>query len=473
MPKMITRYLGRSASGKWLAILWLSLLFSLSRLAIFEFLSGRGTDLGILMGYGTRINAGELPFRDFQPEYPPLALLYATIPSAFRVRSSSYPSVFREVTCAVDCAVWLALLSFHLPVFGRRRVEQGTERIPSCAGISQCLMYIVGTTALGPLIYDRIDLVLGGMLALATIAMLRGREILFKLAIGTGIAFKLIPLVLVPMILARELRTPRVSGPYAAGGARRAIRRRRYAGMLRTVLLLALPSVISFGGLALLGGYHLEKLFAFHAERPIQIESGPASIEMVAMMFGAPGRVTFSYGGVNLEAPYAKWLVGGSSALLVAICIGSTFVVLRSKRATADIHPSPGPMAPSVRENEQCALLMVAVLAGAMAVSKVLSPQYFLFLLPVLVLLPVPRDRMAAVANWVLIAVIYCLTGLIFPWWYFGRLIPLEPAAEFALILRNELLVVLAISLAWRAWARGRGAGDLGPGKAALAPLLQ
>jgi hypothetical protein len=107
---------------------------------------------------------------------------------------------------------------------------------------------------------------------------------------------------------------------------------------------------------------------------------------------------------------------------------------------------------------------MAAVLTAAMALSKVLSPQYFLFLLPVLLALPTPRDKVASIANWLLIATIYILTGLIFPWWY-EDLVALKPAAEFMLILRNELLLGLAVSLGWRAWTWTRRPAALESGE--------
>jgi hypothetical protein len=62
------------------------------------------------------------------------------------------------------------------------------------------------------------------------------------------------------------------------------------------------------------------------------------------------------------------------------------------------------------------------------------------------------------IANWLLIAVIFALTGLIFPWWY-NDLVALRPGAEFMVIVRNELLLVLAISLAWRAWSTSASSG--------------
>ena len=394
-------------------LLWA--LFVASRAVIFAYLAGINSDLGTQKAYVGMAVAGRVPFRDFFLEYPPLVFLYSGIPAIFDQSLQSYLATFRVLSCAVDCGIFALVL----------RTTKGSA--------SQCLLYIVGTTVLGSIIYDRIDIVLGAMLVAAVVSLLYGRDNLFKLAIGTGIAFKLIPVIFLPMILAREWKK---------------VDRR----LFRACSLLALPMLLSFDVLMLLGARNFDKLFEYHARRPIQLESGPASAAMILMMFGAPGHVTGGYGSWNLAAPYGTWLVMGAALLLAAVCAGSAVMVLRrrSRWHGQETVPQQG--------DASFVLLMAAVLAAAMALSKVLSPQYFLFLLPVLVLLPVPRDRSAAIANWLLIAAIYILTGLIFPWWY-SDLVALKPAAEFVLIARNELLVVLAISLAYRAWS-GFSAAD-------------
>ena len=213
-------------------------------------------------------------------------------------------------------------------------------------------------------------------------------------------------------------------------------------------VLLSLPTLVSFGAVAVAGGYRFDKLLAFHARRPIQIESGPAAIEFVSMMFGGHADVRFGYGSVNLVSRQGDWLIAGGTIVLAAACLAGAALALRQCAA-----PERGRGGAADESDASFALLMAAVLAASMALSKVLSPQYFLFLLPVLVVLPTPRDRLAAAANWLLIAAICLLTALIFPWWY-RDLIGLRPVAEFMVISRNEMLAMLAVSLAWRARPR-------------------
>ena len=147
-----------------------------------------GTDLHNQRAYVERMVAGERPFRDFFPEYPPLVFLYTGLPALVDPSLRSYAALFRILSCAVDCGTWAIVLR------GNRN------------SVSQPLLYLLCTTALGPLLYDRIDIALGAMLAAALLSLLRGREGLFKLFVGLGIAFKLIPIVLAPAIVARAWR---------------------------------------------------------------------------------------------------------------------------------------------------------------------------------------------------------------------------------------------------------------------------
>jgi hypothetical protein len=435
------------------ATVWLWPLFTMSRVCIFVYLAGRYSDLGVHVDSIREINAGHMPFRDFFPEYPPLVFLFTYVPAVFDASLKWYAPIFRAMCFAVDCGIWVAVLrcgqrsavrigqqgtnalggqretipfcSTGSPVQaadGTRSVPatltnsaKSEGRLPGAPPVGQCLLYILGTTALGPLIYDRIDIVLGGLLLIAVISVLKGRDGLANLSIGTGIAFKLIPVVLVPALLAIQFRK----------NARR---------VWRAALALALPTFVSFDAMAVLGGWRLDKLFEYHLKRGIQIESVPASVEMVFMMFGASGSVDYTFKSHNLSTVYAGGLTAVATGLLALMVVGSAIVPFRRR-----MNP------------RSTALLISAVLSAALVLSKVLSPQFFLFLLPVLVVIPVPRRRWEAVANWSLIAAIYVLTGLIFPWFY-DDLIKLQPAAEWLVIARNEFLAILAISLFYRAW---------------------
>jgi hypothetical protein len=371
----------------------LSLLFAASRLIIFLWLAGRGTDLGVHADYAARMAAGVVPFRHFVPEYPPLALVFTGLPALLDPSLRGYFPIFRAICCTVDCAIWVTLLRLN-----RARPFNN-------------LLYILGTTALGSLLYDRIDLLLGGLLLLAVLMLLAGRDHQFHLTLGAAIAFKLIPVVWVPAVLGFEWAKPA---------------RERHVG--RALLLLGLPTILSFLAVALLGGYRFDRLFAYHLDRPIQIESTPASAEMVLMAFGVKGTSSFEYGSVNLHTDYAPALVAQANIALAVVVLGSGAVAATGRF-----------------DRKSLALLLAAVLAASLFLSKVLSPQFFLFLLPVLVILPLSAGSGSRIRP-TLIVVLYALTGTIFPWAYNG-LTELHPAWCAVLLVRNTCLGLLAGSL--------------------------
>jgi hypothetical protein len=386
-----TRFLERASSP----VVWLSALFVLSRAVVLLFLAGRGTDLQVHRDYIARIIGGEFPFHDFFPEYPPLVLVYTIIPSAPDQSLQWYFPLFRGLCCLVDCGVWVVLLL----QLGRRRLT-----------VWQLVLYLLGTTLLGALLYDRIDIVLGAMLLVAAISLLDGRDDRFQLAIGLGIAFKLIPVVVAPLAMSFEWR-------------------RKDRRLLAAALRIALPTVLSFGLMAALGGHRLDKMFDYHLRRGIQIESLPASVEMIGMMFGLKGIVSNTFGCDQLNTAWERPLASVTTLMLAAMVLGSAFFACRRKL-----------------DRSSQLILLAAVLSGAVLCSKVLSPQYFLFLLPVLVMLPIDGLLSPKRTTWVLVAVIMGLTGVLYPWLY-PALVALDPLSKFLVVVRNGCLAALTIGL--------------------------
>ena len=204
-------------------------------------------------------------------------------------------------------------------------------------------------------------------------------------------------------------------------------------------MLLSAATIVSFGVILALGGFRFGELVEFHARREIQIESVPASIETLLMQGGVAGSTSFEFGSVNLHTRYEPVLMEIGSGLLLAMLVGSVWLGLR----IGDNRRGP-------------AMLMAAVLCAALLFSKVLSPQYFAFLLPVLLVVRWPAGRAAAIAFGGLVLLIYALTGTIFPWRY-GQLLTLRPGAEAMLIVRNEALAALTVWLWYLAWRSAAG----------------
>jgi hypothetical protein len=91
------------------------------------------------------------------------------------------------------------------------------------------------------------------------------------------------------------------------------------------------------------------------------------------------------------------------------------------------------------------------------ALGKVASPQFLIWLVP-LVALVGGRRGLAACA---LLAAALVLTQVWFPYRYWDLVFELEPVASWLVPVRDLVLVALVAVLAW---PRRRGAGEPGPG---------
>lgn len=376
---------------------WLTLAFILSRVGVFLFLAGRGTDLEAHAKYASRIIAGQVPFRDFFPEYPPLALLFTSIPALLDDSLNWYFAIFRGLCCAVDCGLFAVLL-------------WATRGRPGRA-----FLYLLCSTALGPLLYDRMDIVLGALLLAAVALGLRGKHRWSYLMVGTGIAFKLVPVVIVPALLAAAWK-------------------HGWRGLGQAVVLLMLPVILSFDGTYLLGARQFAGLLDYHLARGIQLESTPAVAEILAIQAGVEGTVSSEFGSVNLHTRYEPQILRATSLMLWGMVLASA--LLAAMRPT---------------DAESMAGLLAALLCGSLLFSKVLSPQYFIFVLPLLAVVPTGGRKGWTVAYWFLVLATYALTAAIFPWNYWA-LMQLRPDLEVMLIARNLLLAWLTGHLFYNYW---------------------
>jgi hypothetical protein len=384
-------------------ILWL--LFIASRIAILLWAAGKSSDLFVHRDYVEKVIHGQIPYRDFVAEYPPLTFAYTLLPALFDSSLGAYFPVFRLLTCVVDFLIFATLV-------------RNNRKYPS-----QCLLYIVCTGALGSLLYDRIDLILGAILLAGLVALSKERKHFFQWVVGLGIAFKLIPIVLVPLIAVNAWR-------------------KSSTDCFRSIARLFLPTIISFGVILGLGGTQVIRFFEYHSKRGVQLESTAASLAMVVANVGPSIKVSHGYGSWNLDTQFDGLLKIAGTLVVLASGLIPAYWAWRYKLSTAAIG--------------HC---VVAVLLGSMIGSKVLSPQYFLFVLPLLCFVVPPDDRLSRNSMWILTAVVFLLTGIIFPW-YYDDLVKLDTGMQWLLIERNFAFAILALEHFWRTWSICKSCGE-------------
>jgi hypothetical protein len=348
------------------------------------------TDTPIYERYGEAMVDGEVPYRDFAVEYPPAALPVFLLPALGEADSEDYRRRFEGLMAGlgVACVLLVAVLSSSLwaPVF-------------------------VGAAplAVGAVYLSRFDLWPAALTLVALALLVSGRPRLGLGALGLAAAAKLYPAVLAPIAVAHVWRTR---------GRREALV--GSALFLGVVTAIVLPfALVSPGGV-------WDGLWQ-QAGRPLQIESLGAGLLLAAHhLFGLGLTMESSHGSQNLAGgvPVALAVI---STLLQAATLALLWVWYARGPAT----------------RERLLIASAAAVCAFVTFGKVLSPQFLIWLVP---LVPLVRGRRGLVASGVLAAALV-LTQLWFPYRYWELALELDEAASWLVLVRNVALVGLTVVL--------------------------
>ena len=193
------------------------------------------------------------------------------------------------------------------------------------------------------------------------------------------------------------------------------------AAALRAGVVGALVGAASVAAYALFPGSSPLELLTFTASRPLHLESVPGTVIAALAVVG----VTV----VDIELSFGSFNVIGSAAdgSLAALRVLQPLVLATSLGVGAyAIRRRP-------LEADTVALAWMATLLGLVVANRVVSPQYLLWVLP---LIPLTRGRV----RWAMVGAIV-LGAVIFPWLY-SPLLQLEPMPVMLALLRNLLLIV-------------------------------
>jgi hypothetical protein len=352
----------------------------------------RSNDLALYRETGESILRGEVPYRDFFIEYPP-GSLPAFVPPAL-ASTEGYTELFSfEMALMLTATLLLTTLT-------ARRLRG------SHAWILPAATFTLGALLLYPVAVTRYDAVVALALGLAVFfAALGGRFLILAYAsLGLGAAAKLVPaLAILPLALARR-------------GAVRGC-----AVFLAVVALFFVP-------FALLGGRGLLQSFAYQAERGLQVESLAAS---VLLALRSVDGVVFEHGAFEVRGGGVGLATSLGPLLTLVLLAVTGLVMYREYRRFGGLAPEAFP--------RHAAALILAFMLG----SRVLSPQYVLWLLP---LVPVAAGGMAGVAVCALFLAACFTTTLVFPIHY-GDLLSLRYPGPELLLARNLLLAILWVTM--------------------------
>jgi hypothetical protein len=360
-------------------------------------------DTPVYQRYGNAIADGKVPYRDFEVEYPPGALPVFALPGlAEPGRNQEVSTGFRR---SFETLMWLcgaaALAAMAVILRALRRSALNVWAALCFAAIAPLL--------LGSVILSRFDLWPAALVAAALAALVSGRLRLGHAVLGLAVTTKLYPAVLVPLGLALVWKR---AGPREALAC--------LGLVLGVIAAVFVPFVI-------LSPDGVWQSLSVQLTRPLQVESlGSALLLVGHHVFGLGVTGDTSHGSQNLAGNAAAVLAVASTVLQAGVLIWIWAAFARGRGDAEDLVRSTA-----------------AALCAFIAVGKVLSPQFLIWLIPIV---PLVRGRRGLGAS-ALLGIALVLTQIWFPFRYFRLALHFEAGLSWLLLARDLTLVALVATL--------------------------
>ena len=362
------------------------------------------TDLPVYWGYASRIAQGEAPYtKAFEVEYPPLAIALFRVPGHtadeslygiwFNILMGAIAVATGAVTAYVACRLW--------PRGGRAYVAS--------------VLFPVSVALIGTIVLNRYDMAVALLVAVFILCLCARWYTAAGFVLGMGFT----PVVIVPLVLV------------LAGPARR---------WVWPLVAFAAAAIAPFVPYLLRSWSGVWYTFQYFLGRPLQIESVLGTPQLFGELLGAHWATwAWSHGSHSLIAPGVGLAADASGGLtLVAVAA----VYLFAWRGRHHLRTSPPDQV----------VVVLALLLALLAFGKVLSPQYFIWILPAWALVAA-RDKWIAILGGLTLA----LTQAEFPALYWN-LLNMEKAPLAIVVTRNTLLLVTFAAALWRVWRLPAGA---------------
>jgi hypothetical protein len=360
------------------------------------------------------------PFHALPLEYPPFSLVLYSL--ALFAPLPYYTIAFAILMALTTLSIYWLLLRHG----------------PRGAAIAFAIYMVIGAWAFA---LGRFDLAPAGLTLLCVIAAERKRWTLAYSTLAFAFLLKIYPILFLPALFiaeqaerqdARSFYAPKqpltlASFPAELRQMLRDIRRWRWKHSI--IFFAILLAVTGFFALLNFQGAVLSQLDYF-ANRPVQIESTGSPILFLAAHFGYPVKLVFSFGSSNVVSGLGRGVEFSLDALLVLGYLYALFAQWRGKLNVTQAF---------------IAILLVFIVTG-----KVFSPQYLMWLIPLLVY------SGAYNRFWLIIWVpISLLTMYIFPYLYTSNSnlpVPYKPGFIESVATRNTLLAFLTLAYLFNWW---------------------
>jgi len=325
-----------------------------------------------------------------------LSLIFFSLPRILTSSDALYTTIFQFELLVFDI-IGLVLI-FDIA----RRLGEAPWKALS--------IYTLAVLAVGPIIIQTFDIIPAVMTLAAIYLFWRGKHNASWALLALGTLTKIYPIVIAPIFLLIYFKN-------------RQLKQIRDGAV--TFLVVCVITILPF---VILGSGSILNLVSYHTQRGVQIESTYSALVLTLAKLGfTTVSAAFSYGSLNIVSPTATVLATLSTYILVVSLLIVYWFIYRQVKPGKSQFTRLGAYA----------LLTIAI---TMATSKILSPQYFVWLIPIFPLI-CGRWRTPILAIFIVIG---GLTYDIFPLHY-AELQSFQATAVAILVVRDILLVLLAV----------------------------
>jgi hypothetical protein len=356
------------------------------------------SDIGLYENYADRFASGLFPYSDVAFEYPPLAAPLMSLPR-WLGRFMDYKTAFAAemaVLCAFAAAFSTAAATWLSRGFARP--------------LATALGFAVITALAGPIIANRFDIAVALDIAVFLYCLARRWWWVAAACLGLGFALKLTPAMFLPLVF---VLAPKLRQRVAAGFA------------------FSVAAVLPFVPHLLRSRRALLYVFTYHGERPLQIESLYSTPYLLGhVLAGHSVVIGNSHGSQSVSAPGSETLAAFSMWIMAA-CVGGFYFLLWRRRQWLRRAPF------------DVSFVAMGLVLIFLCTSKVLSPQFMIWTLPLVALVMASPGATRRVVGGLLMTSVL-LTQVGFPSLYWD-LVALRMGATILLAVRNLILLVSAL----------------------------
>ena len=358
----------------------------------YDGLPGVYADVGTFATWSSHLAQGHIPGYDTSWQYPPGAALVFLLPRLMPL--GGYQDSFVALALIADLLTFVALA---------RLSASGGSRLGVWA-------WVVGIPFLGLVVYGRYDLFVT-FVAVAALAATVRRPVVAGALMSVGALLKVWPVLLL------------LSGKPS----------RR---LTRPLLGFSVATLVGGLGLSLAFTDTWHGFSSNQANRGLQIESVLATPMQAARLWWDGYTVYSGSGALEIGGPFVRTAIRLSPVLtVIGLGLVGGWWLLRGRRLA---------WRPAIGFDLVLAAVLIAVVA-----SRVLSPQYMIWLVGLAAACLTQRDTRQRVPV-ALVIVSAALTGFLFPWHYAGVMFIPDPLGITVLVVRNTMLVVATL---WALWS--------------------